>query len=61
MNKIYLRAENGIISEVSLREGLAEVNHAMMDGKREVRVMNSSHGCHRIEYKDGRTVSLVEA
>ena len=41
-------------------EALAEVNRAMMDGKRQVREMSSMRGRHAIEYKDGRKVLLVE-
>jgi hypothetical protein len=58
--KAYERTENGTAARVSVRDALNEVNHAMMDGKRNVRSMSSSHGNHSIEYKDGRTVRLVE-
>jgi hypothetical protein len=59
MNKVYKRTENGIVTHISVREALAEVNHAMMDGKRDVRSMSSGRTQHNIEYKDGRTVRLV--
>lgn len=61
MGKIYERTENGTTTRVSVREALAEVNHAMMDGKRDVRSMSSGWGRHNIEYKDGRRVLLVLA
>jgi hypothetical protein len=60
MNKIYERTENGVTAQVSVRDALAEVNHAMMDGKGDVREMSSSRGRHSIEYKDGRSVKLTE-
>jgi hypothetical protein len=59
-NKIYERTESGVTTRVSVSEALAEVNTAMMEGKREVRTMSSSRGDHSIEYKDGRKVRLVE-
>ncbi|MCT2594267.1 hypothetical protein LHJ74_30905 [Streptomyces sp. N2-109] len=58
--KVYQRTENGTVTEVSVREALAEVNTAMMEGKRYVREMFSGRGQHSIEYKDGRSVRLVE-
>jgi hypothetical protein len=58
--KIYERTENGTTTRVSVREALAEVNRAMMDGKRDVRRMSSGRGRHSIDYKDGRSVRLVE-
>lgn len=60
MNKIYQRTENGAMSEVSVKDAMAEVNFAMMDGKRYVREMSSGQGQHRIEYTDGRVVVLLE-
>jgi hypothetical protein len=59
-SKVYERTENGTTTRISVREALAEVNHAMMAGKRDVRRMSSGRGDHSIEYKDGRTVRLVE-
>ncbi|EST18065.1 hypothetical protein [Streptomyces roseochromogenus] len=59
-SKAYERTENGTTTRVSVREALAEVNHAMMGGKRDVRRMSSGRGQHSINYKDGRTVRLVE-
>ncbi|MEU1074352.1 MULTISPECIES: hypothetical protein [unclassified Streptomyces] len=59
-NKIYERTENGITAHVSVREGLDEINHAMMGGRREVRTMSSiTRTDYAIEYKDGRSVRLV--
>lgn len=60
MSKVYERTENGNTTHVSIREGLDEVNTAMMEGKREVRSMSSGRGDHLIEYKDGRMVRLTE-
>lgn len=57
--KVYERTENGITAHVSIREAMTEVNHAMMDGKRDVRQMSSGRGQHSIDYKDGRSVRLV--
>jgi hypothetical protein len=60
MSKVYERTENGVTSVVSQREGLAEINRAMMEGKREVRTMSSvTRTDYAIEYKDGRSVRLV--
>lgn len=59
-DKAYERTEDGVTTTVTVREALAEVNHAMMDGKDEVEEMSSGRGRHHIEYKDGRTVRLVE-
>lgn len=59
-DKMYERTENGTVTHISIREGLAEINHAQMDGKREVRTMSSiTRTDYAIEYKDGRTVRLV--
>lgn len=58
--KVYERTENGTVTHVSIREGLAEINHAQMDGKREVKTMSSiTRTDFAIEYKDGRSVRLV--
>jgi hypothetical protein len=57
--RMYQRTENDVVSTVSIREALAEVNHAMMGGKSGVREMSSGRGQHSIEYKDGRSVRLV--
>lgn len=60
MTKVYERTEDGATTRVTVRDALAEVNHSMMNGKREVRTMSSGRGRHDIEYKDGRHVVLVE-
>jgi len=60
MSKIYERTENGVTAPVSVRDALAEVNHAMMAGKGDVREMSSGRGRHSIEYRDGRSVKLTE-
>lgn len=57
--KVYERTENGAVAYVSIREAMAEVNHAMMDGQRDVREMSSGRDRHSIDYKDGRSVILV--
>lgn len=58
--KVYERTENGTVTHVSVREGLDEINHAQMGGRREVRTMSSiSRTDFAIEYKDGRKVRLV--
>ncbi|MGW2950723.1 hypothetical protein [Streptomyces eurythermus] len=57
--KVYERTENGVTNIVERREGLAEINRAMMEGKRDVRTMWSiSRTDYAIEYKDGRSVRL---
>ncbi|TJZ55596.1 hypothetical protein FCH28_09655 [Streptomyces piniterrae] len=58
--KVFERTENGVTSTVSKREGLDEINHAQMGGKRDVRTMSSiTRTDFAIEYKDGRKVRLV--
>lgn len=59
-NKRYQRTEDGVTTIVSVRQALAEVNTAMMEGKRDVRTMSSAQGRHDITYKDGRRVVLIE-
>jgi hypothetical protein len=59
MNKVYERTENGTTTYVSIREGLAEINHAMMAGKRDVREMSAGRTDANIKYKDGRKVTLT--
>lgn len=63
MNRMYERTENGVTTHVSIREAMAEVNHAMMEGKRDVRQMSSGRTAHWINYRDGREVrmTLVDA
>ncbi|MFI2184581.1 hypothetical protein [Streptomyces sioyaensis] len=58
--KVYERTENGTVTQVSAKDGMAEINHAMMEGKREVREMfyGPKSGAI-IRYKDGRHVRLV--
>jgi endonuclease YncB( thermonuclease family) len=61
MDKVYERTENGVTAIVSKREGLDEINHAQMAGKRDVRTMSSiTRTDFAIEYKDGRKVRLVQ-
>ncbi|MER6616357.1 hypothetical protein [Streptomyces xantholiticus] len=55
----HVRIVNGGTPEViPTRAALAEINHAMMDGKRDVREMSEGRGNARIVYRDGRTVEL---
>lgn len=61
MTKVYERTENGVTKVVSKREGLDEINHAMMAGKHAVRTMSSiTRTDFAIEYKDGQSVRLVQ-
>lgn len=60
MDKIFKRTENGTTTFVSIREGLNEANHAMMDGKRDVKTMSAGSGRYDITYKDGRHVVLIK-
>ena len=53
------RTENGTTKRVSKADALAEINHAMMGGKRDVKRMSSGTVKHSIEYRDGRHVVLV--
>lgn len=58
--KVYNRTEDGTATQVSVREGLDEINHAMVAGKRAVRTMSSiTRTDFAIEYKDGRSVRLI--
>ncbi|NEA42746.1 hypothetical protein [Streptomyces sp. SID11385] len=61
MAKIYTRTENGTTATITQAEGLAEINNAMMSGRRQVRTMSSitAGTDYAIEYKDGRSVRLV--
>lgn len=64
MSKAYDRTENGITTRISLREGLEEINSAMMDRvttRGKVRSMSSiSRNDYAITYKDDRKVTLVQ-
>lgn len=57
--KVWQRTENGTTTHVTVTEGLKEINHAMTDGKRDVRTMSSGNRGWFIEYKDGRSVRFV--
>ncbi|WP_199812427.1 hypothetical protein [Streptomyces sp. NRRL S-337] len=57
--QVYERTENGTTAHVSKGEGLAEINHAMMGGKRNVREMSAARTDANIKYTDGRNVRLV--
>lgn len=57
--KVYERTEDGTTSIVSAKDGTAEINHAMMDGKRDVREMSAAGTDATITYKDGRRVALI--
>lgn len=57
--KAYIRIEDGITETVSYEAGKAEINHAQMTGRRQVRTMSSiSRTDYAIEYKDGRSVTI---
>lgn len=59
--KVYERTENGTVTTVGQKTGLAEINAAMMGaGRRAVRTMSSiTRTDYAIEYTDGRSVRLV--
>jgi hypothetical protein len=57
--KVYQRDENGTTTVIPASEALAEANHAMMSGQREVKMMSAGSGRYDITYKDGRHVVLV--
>lgn len=61
--KVYTRTENGTATEVSLKDGLSEINHAQLSGRngqRKVRRMSSiSRTDFAIEYQDGGKVTLI--
>lgn len=58
--KVYNRTENGTTTQVSVKDGNAEINHAMMEGKRDVREMSAGPKSGAfITYKDGRHVRLL--
>lgn len=54
----FIRTEDGATTNVTKADGLAEANHCMMDGKREVAEMTVVSGLYMIWYKDGRKVTL---
>lgn len=58
--KVFRRTENGATTHISIREGLAEINRAMMEGKKDVREMYAGSTGARITYKDGRRVMLLK-
>ncbi|MFB7341259.1 hypothetical protein ACFCZ6_14475 [Streptomyces hydrogenans] len=58
--KHYQRTENGTVTTVTQADGLAEINHAKMGGRRAVKTMSSiTRTDYAITYKDGRDVRLV--
>ncbi|MFI5990348.1 hypothetical protein ACIBAC_00640 [Streptomyces sp. NPDC051362] len=60
--RMHVRTVDGGEPElIPTREALAEMNTAMMEGKRDVREMSSSQSTARITYRDGRTVDLRPA
>ncbi|EDY43951.1 hypothetical protein [Streptomyces sp. SPB074] len=61
MSQVYRRTENGRTTAfVDQAEGLAEINEAMMGGRRQVRTMSSiTRTDYAIEHKDGRNVLLT--
>lgn len=58
--KVFRRTENGNTTHVSLKEGVAEMSYAQMDGRREVREMSAGRTGARITYRDGRRVLLLK-
>jgi hypothetical protein len=60
MAKVFKRSENGSTTYVSIREGMVEINHAMMAGKKDVREMFEGSTGARITYKDGRRVTFLK-
>lgn len=58
MDKVYERTENGVTTHIPVREAMAEVEHAMMAGRKDVKRMSSGRTQHLIDYKDGRRVSM---
>ncbi|MFJ4084969.1 hypothetical protein ACIP2Z_39250 [Streptomyces iakyrus] len=61
--RMHVRIANGGTPELlESRDALEEINHAMMDGKRDVREMSEGRGNARIVYRDQRgTVTLRRA
>ncbi|MER7377153.1 hypothetical protein [Streptomyces lanatus] len=61
--RMHVRIANGGSPELlDSRDALDEINHAMMDGKRDVREMSEGRGNARIVYRDQRgTVELRRA
>ena len=61
--KVYDRTENGTTTQVSVREGLDEINAAMISPRKNgVREMSSiTRTDYAITYRDGRDVRLVRA
>ncbi|MFD8226893.1 hypothetical protein ACFV16_22280 [Streptomyces massasporeus] len=57
--KIYKRTENGVTTDLTVKQAMPEINSAMMEGKHKVREMSSSSRRTVIRYKDGRTVTFV--
>ncbi|MCG8971832.1 hypothetical protein [Streptomyces sp. CL12-4] len=52
-DRFHTRTVNGGIPQlIPTRDALAEINHAMMGGKRAVREMSEARGHARIVYKD---------
>lgn len=60
MAKIYERTESGVTTHVSIREGLDEINTAMMGPRRNIKEMSAAQGDAWITYADGRKVTLVQ-
>lgn len=55
----FKRTENGITTNVSIREGLDEVEHAARDFEElGIKSLSSAGSTHFIEYADGRRVKF---
>ena len=57
--EIYQRTEGGHTFEVSVKDGLQEINHAQMNGRRSVKSMSQiTRTDYVIEYKNGSKVTF---
>jgi hypothetical protein len=55
----FTRTEAGVTVHTDSRSALAEINHAIGAGKRDVRAMSAGSGRYAIEHEDGRLVLFV--
>ena len=57
--EIYRRTEGGHTFEVSVKDGMAEINKAQMNGRRNVKTMSQiTRTDYVIEYKNGSKVTF---
>ncbi len=59
MGLAYTRIEDDDTTQVSIRDGLTEVNNAMLSGRCVALVTAYTQGHFRLDYFDGRRVQLV--